>query len=107
MSRSRAENRALSAVIAETILDRNLTAYGVAKASGVDRAVIARFLDGERGLNLATAERLCEALGLRLVEGPRPRTSTRPAPRTSAGARRGPAELATRPAPQDLDQLGD
>ena len=43
------------------------TAYRLSKDSGVDVAVVQRFMSGERGLTLATAEKLCRALGLDLV----------------------------------------
>lgn len=42
------------------------TAYRLAKVSGVDVAIIQRFMSGERGLTLVTAEKLCRALGLHL-----------------------------------------
>ena len=43
------------------------TVYRLSQDSGVAQAVIGRFVHGERDLNLRTADRLCEALGLRLV----------------------------------------
>jgi hypothetical protein len=39
-------------------------------ASGIGRDRLSRFVRGERGLGLDAAERLCEALGLRLTGGP-------------------------------------
>ncbi len=42
------------------------TRYQIAQESGVDQAVIGRFVRGERNLNLLTAERLCKVLGLEL-----------------------------------------
>ena len=42
------------------------TRYQIAKASGVDKAVLGRFVRGERGLNLDTADRLCRVLGIEL-----------------------------------------
>jgi plasmid maintenance system antidote protein VapI len=42
------------------------TAYRAGKASGVAATVIQRFLNGERDLRLATADKLCAVLGLEL-----------------------------------------
>jgi transcriptional regulator with XRE-family HTH domain len=50
----------------EAIHGRGLTAYAAAKQSGVSVDAIQRFLKDERGLNLATVDRLAEALGLTL-----------------------------------------
>lgn len=46
------------------------TGYALAQASGIDASVLSRFMRGERGLNLDTAERLCQVLGVevRLVK---------------------------------------
>jgi Helix-turn-helix len=45
-----------------------LTSYALGRDAGVAPAVISRFLAGDRGLTMATADRVAEALGLRLVE---------------------------------------
>ena len=42
------------------------TRYQISQESGVNQAVIGRFVHGERNLNLLTAERLCIVLGLEL-----------------------------------------
>ncbi len=42
------------------------TRYKISQDSGVNQAVIGRFVHGERDLNLRTADRLCKALGLEL-----------------------------------------
>ncbi|GMU33228.1 MAG: hypothetical protein AMXMBFR20_11000 [Planctomycetia bacterium] len=47
------------------------TAYRLSKDSGVDVAVVQRFMSGERGLTLVTAEKLCRALGLDLKRADR------------------------------------
>jgi hypothetical protein len=57
----------LSQVLRQTILDRHITAYALAKHSGVSVTAIQRFLNGERSVNLKNAQKLCEALGLTLV----------------------------------------
>lgn len=50
------------------IIKSGLSHYELAKRSGVSRAVIARFVAGERDIRLDTAERLAEALRLTLAE---------------------------------------
>jgi transcriptional regulator with XRE-family HTH domain len=90
----------ISHALREAIAARGLTASALARAAGVDPGVIKRYLDGRRGLTLATADKLSAALNLRLVDldmagridreevtprrpSPRPRR-----PRQSAGSRR-------------------
>ena len=46
--------------------DSGQTAYALAKGSGVDRAAVVRFLNGDRGLNFDSAGKLAEYLGLEL-----------------------------------------
>src|SRR4051812_38273252 len=46
------------------IARRNLTAYAVGAMSGVPVSVVARFLSRERGLTLASADRIAAALDL-------------------------------------------
>ena len=48
------------------IIERRLTAYAAAKQSGVSVDAIQRFLKDERGLTLATVDKLADALGLSL-----------------------------------------
>jgi len=50
----------------EAINERGLTAYAAAKQSGVSVDAIQRFLKEERGLTLATVDKLAGALGLTL-----------------------------------------
>jgi transcriptional regulator with XRE-family HTH domain len=56
----------IAGVIKATIRERGLTAYRVSKMSGVTIDSIQRFLNGERGLSLASADKLAHALGLEL-----------------------------------------
>ncbi len=51
------------------IATRGLTAHALARVAGVDPGVVKRFLEGRRGLTLATADKLAAALALRL-DGP-------------------------------------
>lgn len=53
--------------IKATIQEREMSAYAVAKAAGINTAVVLRFLSGERSISLATAEKMAEALDLELV----------------------------------------
>ena len=58
-----------AAIVART----DLTQGQLARDSGVHQVVISRFLRGHRSLNLATAGKLCRALGLRIaVEAEKP-----------------------------------
>ena len=61
--RSATISEQLRAIIAAS----GMTAYALGKAAGVDVAVVSRFINGERDLRLATVDRLCSALGCRLV----------------------------------------
>ena len=44
-----------------------LSVYRLAKDSGVSQPVLCRFVNGTRGINLTTASKLVEILGLELV----------------------------------------
>lgn len=72
----------LAGRIRSVIAARGLTAYAVARAAGLDRTSVRRFLDGA-DLTLGTASRICAVLGLQLTERPRstPKLAARPRPR--------------------------
>ena len=59
----------LSDVLREVIATRGLTAYALAKETGLAIPIISRFLGGQRSITLDTADALATALGLRLVAG--------------------------------------
>lgn len=63
------DSKSISDSIKEEICDRNLTAYALGKMTGVSAVTIQRFLTGERGLALATADKLARALGLVVCRG--------------------------------------
>ena len=63
-----AKPETLSDTIAAIIKARGITSYALAKASGVNASVIQRFINGERGLRLETAEKLVQSLDLVLTE---------------------------------------
>jgi len=48
------------------VKDSGLTTYRLAKDSGVSQPVLSRFLNGKRGITLATASKLANVLGLEL-----------------------------------------
>jgi plasmid maintenance system antidote protein VapI len=50
--------------IRQAILSSGKTAYAIAHQSGVAQAVLSRFMTGERGITLETAEKFCRTLGL-------------------------------------------
>jgi transcriptional regulator with XRE-family HTH domain len=83
-SRSDPGKHGLPYQLRELIEARGLSAYALAKLAGVDRAVILRFLAGERDIQLATAGRLAAALGLRLVEVGRSPRRAQPKPAAAA-----------------------
>ncbi len=62
-----------SETLKEIIRSRGLTAYALARMSGASVDPIQRFLNGERGLSVATFDKLADALGLDLVERKPPR----------------------------------
>src|SRR5205823_14833159 len=68
---SRGKNLPISTALRDTISERGLTAYAAAKQAGVSVDAIQRFLNEERGLTLATVDKLAEAFGLTLCpDGP-------------------------------------
>jgi plasmid maintenance system antidote protein VapI len=56
----------ISRALRETIRERALTAYGAAKRAGVSVDAVQRFMNAERGLTLATVDKLAAALELTL-----------------------------------------
>jgi hypothetical protein len=62
----RAAKRTFADMIRRAVESSGRTPYAISLESGVPQAVLSRFLRGERGLNLDTAEKLCRALGLEL-----------------------------------------
>jgi ribosome-binding protein aMBF1 (putative translation factor) len=57
----------LGELLRDAIRKSGLTSTALSKASGVNTAVILRFLAGQRDITLATASRLAGALGMRLT----------------------------------------
>jgi DNA-binding phage protein len=65
-SRSHARKAPISRALRNTIRERGLTAYAAAKKAGVSVDAVQRFLNHQRGLTLATVDKLTSALELTL-----------------------------------------
>lgn len=91
----------VSSSIREAVRSRGLSAYRVGQASGVSPRNVSRFLKGESDLSLASADRICVALGLKVVESTRRTSAPRPAPARPAAA---PLPL---PSVQDPEQTSE
>ena len=57
----------LSEALKRAIQESKITVYQIAKEARVSQIFISRFLSGERDIRLATADKLANALGLKLV----------------------------------------
>jgi transcriptional regulator with XRE-family HTH domain len=64
VERASTETMPISQALRDTIRQRGLTAYAAAKRAGVSVDAVQRFLNGQRGLTLATADKLAAALCL-------------------------------------------
>jgi len=53
------------------------TRYRLAKESGVAESALCRLVSGERGLSVEAAEKLADAMGLRVVLQPKEKTKGR------------------------------
>jgi plasmid maintenance system antidote protein VapI len=60
--------RTVSEALRKAIRESGLNAMELARATGVDNAALYRFLSDERGLTLASVDRLAEYLGLELTQ---------------------------------------
>ena len=65
----------ISRALRKTIRERDLTAYAAAKQAGVSVDAVQRFMNAERGLTLATVDKLADALELTLCPDDSPRAS--------------------------------
>lgn len=57
----------LSEGLKRAILESDMTVYQIAKEAHVSQIIISRFLSGERDIRMGTADKLANALGLKLV----------------------------------------
>jgi plasmid maintenance system antidote protein VapI len=67
-----AQRAPVSRALRNAIHERRLTAYAAAKSSGVSVDAVQRFLNEERGLTLATVDKLADALNLTLCPEDKP-----------------------------------
>ncbi len=57
----------LSDAVKQAIRQSDMTIYQIAKRAGISQIMISRFLSGERDIRLGTADKLANALGLKLI----------------------------------------
>jgi transcriptional regulator with XRE-family HTH domain len=59
----------LSQALRDALRTSDKSIYQIAQDAGVSQIVVSRFLFGERDIRMATADRLADALGLKLASG--------------------------------------
>ena len=81
------DTKSLTDVIIEEIADKNISSYALGKLAGVAPVIIQRFLARERGVTLATADKIAKALKLKLcrAELPEPDTEQSDSPTSRDG----------------------
>ena len=52
--------------IRNAAIESQLSHYRIALDTGISQSVVTRFLNGDRSISLATADKLCEHFGLEL-----------------------------------------
>lgn len=50
----------------KAIDESGMTRYAISKATGIDQAVLSKFMAGERGMLLPSVDKLCSLLDLEL-----------------------------------------
>jgi hypothetical protein len=60
----------LSQALRDALRASDKSMYQIAQEAGVSQIVMSRFLSGERDIRMATADKLAEALGLKLATTP-------------------------------------
>jgi transcriptional regulator with XRE-family HTH domain len=63
--------QAIADQVRRLVSERGISGFALAKATGIARSNVNRFLRGETGLTLDSFERVAEVLGLRVVESGR------------------------------------
>jgi DNA-binding phage protein len=58
----------LSQALKDALRASDKSMYQIAQDAGVSQIVLSRFLSGERDIRMATADKLAEALGLKLAK---------------------------------------
>ena len=69
---ARNQTAKLSDQLRKAIREAACTRYAISKATGIDQAVLSRFLAGERGMSLDSIDKLGEFLKLSLVDDKQP-----------------------------------
>ncbi len=62
-------SNSLSETLKRAIQESEMTVYEIARGAHVSQIIISRFLSGERDIRMATADKLANSLGLKLVAG--------------------------------------
>jgi hypothetical protein len=62
-------SKTLTDQIRDSVQESGLTCYRICAETGINKASMSRFLNGQRGLSLAHLDRLAELLGLRIAKG--------------------------------------
>ncbi len=70
--KKKARREPISRALRMCIRERALTAYATAKQAGVSVDAVQRFLNAERGLTLATVDKIADALELTLCSNDLP-----------------------------------
>ncbi len=73
MTKRKEEESGLIAQLREAIRDSGLSLSQLGKECQVNPSMLSRFMTGQQGLALSTAERICKALRLRLTGEPPPK----------------------------------
>ncbi|HEV3256906.1 MAG TPA: helix-turn-helix transcriptional regulator [Gemmataceae bacterium] len=66
-ARSGSASGRLSQALKDAVRASDKSIYQIAQDAGVSQIVVSRFLSGERDIRMATADKLAEALGLKLA----------------------------------------
>jgi DNA-binding phage protein len=69
-ARSASASGRLSQALKDALRGSGKSIYQIAQDAGVSQIVVSRFLSGERDIRMATADKLAEALGLKLAKAP-------------------------------------
>jgi DNA-binding Xre family transcriptional regulator len=62
-----AKRKAFSDQLRAAVLNAPASRYEISKATGISEGNLSRFVHGAAGLSLASLDRLCDYLGLRVV----------------------------------------
>ncbi len=54
-----------------------MSLYAIAKATGIQKSQMSRFMSGERGLSIEGIEKVCTLIGLRLTKVSKPKRKGR------------------------------